>query len=92
VAALFSESGIITMVTLISPYRKDRDAARALHESQGIPFMEVFMDVPLSVVKARTREIWIASTRPSCTRPEEFHSTLALGQPGRNSIEFDSQL
>ncbi|EOD33817.1 inorganic pyrophosphatase [Emiliania huxleyi CCMP1516] len=59
VAALFSEAGVITMVTLISPYRKDRDAARALHEKQappprsGIPFMEVFMDVPLSVVQAR---------------------------------------
>jgi 3'-phosphoadenosine 5'-phosphosulfate synthase len=53
VAALFAESGIITMVTLISPYRKDRDAARQLHAAQGIPFMEVFMDVPLSVVQAR---------------------------------------
>merc|ERR1719453_706351 len=53
VAQLFAESGIITMVTLISPYRKDRDAARAAHEKKGIPFLEVFMDVPLEVVKAR---------------------------------------
>jgi len=53
VAQLFSESGVITMVTLISPYRKDRDAARAAHEKKGIPFVEVFMDVPLDVVKAR---------------------------------------
>jgi 3'-phosphoadenosine 5'-phosphosulfate synthase len=53
VAALFSEAGIITMVTLISPYRKDRDAARQMHAAQGIPYMEVFMDVPLSVVQAR---------------------------------------
>ena len=28
VAALFSEAGVITMVTLISPYRADRDKAR----------------------------------------------------------------
>jgi len=53
VAQLFSEAGVITMVTLISPYRKDRDAARASHEKKGIPFVEVFMDVPLDVVKAR---------------------------------------
>ena len=53
VAQLFSESGVITVVSLISPYRKDRDAARAAHERRGIPFLEVFMDVPLSVVKAR---------------------------------------
>jgi len=53
VAALFSQAGVITMVTLISPYRKDRDEARKMHEKMGIPFMEVFMDVPLDVVKAR---------------------------------------
>ena len=29
VAQLFSEAGVITVVSLISPYRKDRDAARA---------------------------------------------------------------
>ena len=53
VAQLFAESGIITMVTLISPYRKDRDAAREKHAKAGIPFLEVFMDVPIEVVKAR---------------------------------------
>merc|ERR1719313_3092199 len=53
VAQLFSEAGVVTMVTLISPYRKDRDAARAAHQKRGIPFLEVFLDVPLDVVKAR---------------------------------------
>lgn len=53
VSALFAESGIISMVTLISPYRQDRDAAREMHRKRGIPFIEVFMDVPLDVVKAR---------------------------------------
>merc|ERR1719453_2754759 len=53
VAQLFSEAGVITMVTLISPYRKDRDAARAAHARKKIPFLEVFMDVPLEVVKQR---------------------------------------
>lgn len=52
-AALFSEAGVITIVTLISPYRKDRDAAREMHARRGVPFMEVFMDVPLDVVKKR---------------------------------------
>jgi len=53
VAQLFSEAGVVTVVSLISPYRKDRDEARAAHKQRGIPFLEVFMDVPLSVVKAR---------------------------------------
>merc|ERR1719201_2172024 len=53
VSQLFSESGVITVVSLISPYRKDRDAARAAHEKRGIPFLEVFLDVPLKVVQGR---------------------------------------
>jgi len=53
VAQLFSESGVITVVSLISPYRNDRDAARLAHQKHGIPFLEVFLDVPLDVVKAR---------------------------------------
>jgi hypothetical protein len=41
VAQLFSEAGVVTVVSLISPYRKDRDIARAAHEKRGIPFLEV---------------------------------------------------
>ena len=40
-ACLFSGGGVITLVTLVSPYREDRDAARKRHEDQGIPFIEV---------------------------------------------------
>ena len=42
---------MITLVTLVSPYRADRDAARKRHEEQGIKFIEVLMDVPLDVVQ-----------------------------------------
>jgi len=52
-ACLFSDSGTITIVSLVSPYREDRDAARARHEEQGLKFIEVFMDVPLDVVSQR---------------------------------------
>ena len=47
-ATLFSDAGIITLVGLISPYRNDRDLVRQRHESQGIPFYEVFLDVPIA--------------------------------------------
>ena len=88
VALMFAESGSTAFVTLISPLRKDRDKARALHEGtwirtilrigavvylpadsrasawlmacalspglgRGIPFLEVFIDVPLSVAQER---------------------------------------
>jgi adenylyl-sulfate kinase len=52
-ACLFSDAGIITIVSLVSPYRADRDMARKRHADQGIKFLEVFMDVPLSVVQDR---------------------------------------
>jgi 3'-phosphoadenosine 5'-phosphosulfate synthase len=52
-ACLFSGGGVITLVTLVSPYREDRDQARKRHEEQNIPFIEVLMDVPLNVVQER---------------------------------------
>ncbi|CAN4081561.1 unnamed protein product [Withania somnifera] len=51
VAKLFAEAGVICIASLISPYRKDRDACRALL-AEG-DFIEVFMDVPLHVCEAR---------------------------------------
>jgi len=52
-ATLFADSGTITLVGLISPYRADRDAVRKRHEDQGIPFYEVFLDVPVDELKKR---------------------------------------
>lgn len=52
-ACLFSDAGVVTVVSLVSPYRDDRDAVRRRHEEQGIKFLEVFMDVDLSVVQER---------------------------------------
>lgn len=52
-SCLFNDAGLITIVSLVSPYREDRDMARRRHEEQGLKFMELFMDVPLSVVQKR---------------------------------------
>ncbi|KGN48610.1 adenylyl-sulfate kinase 3 [Cucumis sativus] len=51
VASLFADAGIICIASLISPFRKDRDACRALL-AEG-DFIEVFLDVPLNVCEAR---------------------------------------
>ncbi|XP_023003777.1 adenylyl-sulfate kinase 3-like isoform X1 [Cucurbita maxima] len=51
VASLFADAGIICIASLISPFRKDRDACRALL-AEG-DFIEVFLDVPLKVCEAR---------------------------------------
>jgi adenylyl-sulfate kinase len=53
VSMLFSDAGIITLSSFISPYTKDRDAAREVHDKAGIPFIEVFVDASLEVCEAR---------------------------------------
>ena len=52
-STLFSDAGVITLVGLISPYRKDRDEVRKRHEEQGIPFYEIFLDVPVEELMSR---------------------------------------
>ncbi|CAG8535513.1 5168_t:CDS:2 [Ambispora leptoticha] len=53
VAKLFADATLITLVSFISPYREDRDAARKLHEESGIPFIEIYVDAPLEIVEQR---------------------------------------
>ena len=50
VANLLSRNGIVAICALISPYREDRDAVRALHEGR---FFEIHVATPLSVCAAR---------------------------------------
>ena len=56
VARLFADAGLVTLTSFISPYRKDRDAARAIHEKNkggAIPFIEVHMNTPIDVCEQR---------------------------------------
>lgn len=52
-ALLMSQAGVISVVSMISPYRADRLAVRARHESAHVPFVEVFVDAPLAVAEKR---------------------------------------
>lgn len=52
-ACLFNGGGVITLVTLVSPYRAARDVARQRHADQHLSFLEVFMNVPIDEVKKR---------------------------------------
>merc|ERR1712100_742151 len=53
VSKLFAEAGAIVIAGLISPYAADRQFARELHENSSLPFFEVHIDAPLSVVEQR---------------------------------------
>ncbi|UNI15233.1 Adenylyl-sulfate kinase [Purpureocillium takamizusanense] len=61
VARLFADASTVAITSFISPYRADRDLARKLHAAstaggdgdEPIPFVEVYVDVPLEVAEQR---------------------------------------
>lgn len=56
VAKLFADAGLIALTSFISPYRKDRDAARKIHEGNkggAIPFLEVYVCTPIATCEQR---------------------------------------
>lgn len=53
VAKLFADAGIVCLSSFISPYQKDRERARKVHEDAGLKFFECFVDTPLNVCEGR---------------------------------------
>jgi adenylylsulfate kinase len=53
VARLFADTGVISLTSFISPYRKDRDQVRRIHQESGLTFIEVLVDVPIDVCESR---------------------------------------
>lgn len=58
VAKLFADSSTIALTSFISPFKADRQIARDCHAAvQGgeepIPFLEVFVDIPIEVAEQR---------------------------------------
>ena len=51
VSKLFSDAGCIVLSAFVSPYRRDRDAIRALVEDGE--FVEVFVDAPVEICEER---------------------------------------
>lgn len=56
VARLFADAGLFALTSFISPYRKDRDAARIIHEqnkASSIPFIEIHVNTPIECCEQR---------------------------------------
>ncbi|KAI1364450.1 Adenylylsulfate kinase-domain-containing protein [Xylaria arbuscula] len=60
VAKLFADSSTIALTSFISPFKADRDLARQLHAAKSagstdepIPFIEVYVEVPIEVAEQR---------------------------------------
>ncbi|MCU1657294.1 MAG: cysNC 1 [Pseudonocardiales bacterium] len=63
VAKLMADAGVVSVVSLVSPYRADRDRVRAAHDEAGLPFVEVFVDTPLEICEARDPKGMYAKAR-----------------------------
>ncbi len=46
-ARLFADAGTVALVALVSPYAGCREKVRALHERDGLTFLEVYVNTPL---------------------------------------------
>jgi len=53
VSKLFADLGVVCLSSFISPYEKDRQNARIIHEEAGLPFVEVYVDTPLDICEQR---------------------------------------
>jgi len=55
VAQLYAAAGIVTLTAFVSPYRRDREAVRAMVEAGGRAgdFVEVLVDTPLEICEQR---------------------------------------
>ncbi len=53
VSKLFADAGLLSITSFISPYSADRDLVRKLHEEADLPFLEVYVELPLKVAEER---------------------------------------
>jgi bifunctional enzyme CysN/CysC len=83
VARLLAESGTLALVSLLSPYAQDREAAVALHAAVDLPFIEVFVDAPLQLCEQRDPQGLYARTR-------RVLATTVLKQHPRGSRTYKS--
>lgn len=53
VAKLFSDCGIITICSFVSPFEADRRSARRIHEDFNLRFFEIFVQASMQTCEAR---------------------------------------
>jgi adenylylsulfate kinase len=53
VARLLARNGVAAIAAAISPYAEVRGEVRQLTEADGVPFMEVYVDAPVSALAKR---------------------------------------
>jgi adenylyl-sulfate kinase len=63
-ARLLADAGLVALVSLVSPYASDRRLARAIHEAQALPFLEVFVNTsPEECERRDPKGLWARARR-----------------------------
>jgi adenylyl-sulfate kinase len=76
VSALLVDAGVVVLVALVSPYRADREAARAAHDRRALPFLEVWVATSLEECERRDPKGLYARARAG-----EIPDFTGIGQP-----------
>jgi len=64
VSKLFADAGLIVLSSFISPFKKDRELVRKIHEDAGLNFIEVYIDTPLAVCEKRDpKQLYVKARR-----------------------------
>jgi bifunctional enzyme CysN/CysC len=82
VAQLLAEAGTVSIVSLVSPYKADRDKVRAAHDRAGLPFYEVHVDTPLEECERRDPKGLYAKARAG-----EITDLTGVGSPYEAPVE-----
>jgi bifunctional enzyme CysN/CysC len=75
-ARLLADAGTVAVVSQVSPYAADRRLAREAHETEGLEFIEVFVDTPLEECERRDPKGLYAKARAG-----EIHGLTGIDDP-----------
>ncbi len=84
VAKLLAESGSIALVSLVSPYSADRQAAAAMHGDAELGFLEIFLSASLELCQERDPKGLYARARSG-----ELAGMTGVGAPYEQPSEPD---
>jgi len=76
VAKLMADAGIVTVVSVVSPYAAARKAARTAHAELDLPFVEVWVNTPIEECERRDPKGLYARARAG-----EIHGLTGVDDP-----------
>jgi adenylyl-sulfate kinase len=91
VARLFADAGLVALVSLVSPYAAARDAARAVHEDDGLRFFEVWVSTaPEECARRDPKGLWARAKSGKLSGMTGFDAPYEV--PARPELELSGEV